>query len=155
MSQQYGLSAPVVAPQFQNRRSKTRHLKNSFPAGFYNKKVTESDVQELEKKSATMRMEGSFMESFKGLKEENPNYKANGDDPWESCAGPYLQDIMRHRQAEGAQSLRTVDDKNAGVLLLETKQMSVHVKSPQKTVSPPLLTPPGLVSAPTELVTLI
>lgn len=136
-------AAPVIAPGFHNRRTKSRHLKNAFPAGFYKKKIdaaAESDV--LKRMAVGGTISGSFMDWTKGMKEkeEDSNNSGGNTDPFESCAGPYLQELLRQRSAEGAKSLRTVKDvpfSEQAVLsqAVETKEVLLHEKSPQKVVS--------------------
>lgn len=130
-----GASNHIVAPRFQNRRAKSRLLKHAFPAGFYNKRTTQTDLQAAEAK-ITKLPPTSFMEWTKGsVSVDDAIRQTKDDDPWSGCAGPFFEELMRQRTAESAGHLRTVNDVNAGLFQLQTNPVSVHERSPDKLVS--------------------
>lgn len=94
----------VLKPGFQNRRSKSEYLKNSFPAGFLVKnKLTEKLGESILKDNLSGRQVnpyGSFTEWTKG-QEPDPvdNVSIDLTDPYADVAGPYLSDMLRARSA--------------------------------------------------------
>ena len=127
----------VLKPGFQNRRSKSEYLKNSFPAGFLVKnKLTEKLGESILKDNYHGRQVnpyGSFTDLTKGQEPEPvDNVSVDLTDPYADVAGPYLSDMLRARSATVQKPLPAYADEFNNVI---AREVPLHNRS-EKNVKP-------------------
>lgn len=127
----------VLKPGFQNRRSRSEYLKNSFPAGFLVKnKLTEKLGESILKDNFYGRQVnpyGSFTEWTKGQEAEPvDNVSVDLTDPYADVAGPFLSDMLLARSATVQKPLPAYSDQFSNVI---AREIPLHSRS-EKNVKP-------------------